>query len=145
MTVSLRRNADDQPEKPLEKAPQRDIYDIIARMLIGMVMNYIARRLRRRSELVRNRKNAARKALKLQKKGKEVPEDLRKESLAGLSRRKQKKMSLSEGEKVKGKALSSKDKKKSKKKNKKKKRGRFLWLVAIAIAVAVAVKAAGKK
>ncbi|MHB8896136.1 MAG: hypothetical protein ACYC99_13305 [Candidatus Geothermincolia bacterium] len=138
MTVSLRRNAEDQPQAPLQKDPKRDIYDIIVRMLIGLVMNYITRRLRGKQDLARARKDAARKMQKLAKKGKEIPKDLEKEAVAGLSRGKQKKLA---------KAAEKKEARVSKKgKDKKKKKGhKLLWMVAVVVAIALAVKVKGKK
>jgi hypothetical protein len=139
MTVSLRRNADEKPQAPLQKDPRKDIYDIIARMLLGIAMNYITRKLRGRQELARARKDAARKVQKLQKKGKEIPAELEKEAVTGLSRHKQKQLAKSIEKKASRKTMKGKAKKD------KKKKGKLVWLVAIVVAIVLVAKAAGKK
>jgi|GEM_PF-1228021 hypothetical protein len=138
MPVSLRKTAEEQPQAPLKKAPQRDITDIVVRMLIGIVINYVTRTLRKRSELAKSRKQAARKMEKLAKKGKEIPSDVKEDALAGMSRRKKKKAMEA--------AKKAAAKKKGKKGKKAKKKGhKLVWLLAlVAIGVLVA-KAAGKK
>jgi hypothetical protein len=132
MTVSLRS---DQPGAPGEKASKPDIYDILTRMLIGLVINYVTKRLRSRQDIAHERRVAARKMEKLAGKGKKVPEELVEQATAGLSKREQKKVAAK---------AAAKGKKKAKKKAKKKSH-KLLWIIAIAAAVAVAVKAVGKR
>ena len=139
MPVSRSSSDEVQPQAPLSKAPQRDIYDIVVRMVIGLVMNYVTRRLRRRQQEAKARKEAGRRIAKLAKKGKEIPPDLKKDSLAGLSRGKKKKL-VKKGVKV-----ASKKGKGKGKKAKKGKKGKLLWLAAIVVVIVVVVKSAGKK
>jgi hypothetical protein len=134
MPVSLRRTGEEQPQAPLQKAPKRDLTDIVVRMVIGLVINYVTRRLRKRQELVKARKLAARKVEKLAKKGKEIPRDLKEEAFAGLSRRKKKKAA-----EAARKAASAKKGKKGKKSHK------LVWVLALAVVIALIAKAAGKK
>jgi len=104
--------------------PGRDVYDIVMRALIGMLINFVIGRLKKKQGLKKERKKAGRQIEKLAKKGKEIPEELRKEAASGLSRRKKKKHARKAG------------------KARKKKR---LWIiVAIAIAVALVVKSTKK-
>jgi len=135
MTASLSKDAQDEPRAP-RHAPKPDIYDMLARMLIGFLVNYLTRKIRKHSESVGSRKKAAKKMGKLAKKGKEIPPDLKKEALSGLSKRKQKKVVA---------AGAKKAKKKGGKGKKKKKMGKLVWLIAIGIAIALAVKASSKK
>jgi hypothetical protein len=141
MPVSLRKNADAQPQAPLEKAPKRDIYDIVIRMVIAFVMNMVTRKLRARQEESHARKAAIKKMAKLAKKGKDIPPDLKKEALAGLSRHKKQKIAAV----VEKKAGEVKAGKGKKGKKEKKKHHKLVWLVAIVVAIALVAKAAGKK
>lgn len=138
MPVSLRRNAEEQPQAPLEKDPRKDIYDIVVRMVIGLLINFVARKLRSRGELARDRKEAARKVEKLRKKGKEIPEKLEEKATAGLSRAQKKKLAKA-AEKEKGKAAKAKKAKKSKRK------GKLLMLVAAIAAIALVARAVTRK
>ena len=104
--------------------PRRDVYDIVIRALVGMLINFAVGRLKKKQELKTERKKAGRKIAKLAKKGEEIPEELRKEAASGLSRRKKKKHARKAGN------------------ARKKKR---LWIiVAIAIAVALVVRSSKK-
>lgn len=135
MPVSLRKNAEESPQAPLQKDPRKDIYDMAVRMLIGILMNYIAKKLRGRGELARERKEAARKVEKLRKKGKEVPPKLEEKALAGLSRGQKKKVAKAQ-QKVAA---------KGKKAKKSKKRGKLVWLAVFAAAIVLVARAAAKK
>jgi hypothetical protein len=142
MTVSLRRNAAEQPQAPAGKASKPDIYDIVVRMVIGLLVNYITRRLHAHQDISHDRKVASRKMEKLAKKGKDAPADLKEQAVAGMSKRQQKKFAAELAKKGAG------GKKKVKKKGKmakKKSGGKLRWIIAIAIVVAVAVKVAAKK
>jgi hypothetical protein len=141
MPVSLRKSPGEEPKAPLEKAPQKDIYDIVMRIAVSMLMNFIARRLRARSEVARTRKQAQRKVEKLQKKGKEIPTSLAKDAKAGLSRGQKKKLAKAAEKKAAKKAKG----KKGKKAEKGKKHHRLVWLFIIAAGIAFAVKAATGK
>lgn len=131
MPVSLRRTAEEQPQAPLQKAPKRDITDIVVRMVIGLLINYVTRRLRKRQESVKARKQASRKMEKLVKKGKEIPPDLKEDALAGMSRRKKKK-----AVEAAKKAAAKKGKKKGHK---------LFWLIALIVVGALVARAAGAK
>jgi hypothetical protein len=141
MAVSLHRNSADQPQAPTAKVSKPDIYDILARMLIGLAVNFITRKLRMHQEHAHDRKVAARKLEKLAKKGKEAPSDLKEQAVAGLSKRQQKKFAKELARKK-----AAKGKKKGKESKKKKKGGKLRWVFVLAIAIALVVKAAaGKK
>ena len=137
MTASLRKDAEEEPQAPLHHKPKPDIYDMLARMLIGFLVNYLTRKIRQKSDASGSRKKAAKKMGKLAKKGKEIPPEVKEEALAGLSRHKKKKV-LAAGAKKAARAKGRKEKKK-------KKRGKLFWVVAIAIVIGLAVRAANKK
>lgn len=104
--------------------PHRDIYDMILRAFIGMLINLAVGRVKKKRELKKERKKAGREIAKLAKKGGEVPEELRKEATRGLSCR---------------------SKKKYLRKVKKVRKKKRLWIViAVAVAVALAVRSAKK-
>ncbi len=147
MPVSLRKNDDKSPQVPQQKEPRKDIYEIAVRMLLGFLMNYLTRRLRLRSELARERKQAARRADKLRRKGKEVPPELEEKSVAGLSRARRKKIARAR-DKAAGQDAAGAKARKSKKAGRSKKarkRSRLAWLLLFVAVIAIAVKAAGKK
>lgn len=139
MAISMRKNEEGLPQTPLSKPASRDITEIAVRMLIGLLMNYITKRLRKSRSKAQNRKEAVRKIAKLEKKGKEVPEDLQKAAVEGLGHHQKKKLAKADARKA------AKGKKAKKARKGKKKKHRLVWLVIIAAAIAVAVKAAGKK
>ena len=104
--------------------PRRDIYDMVLRALIGMLINFAVGRIKKKQELKKESKKAARQVAKLEKKGEEIPDELLREVERGLSRRQKKQYA-----------------RKAKKAPKKKR----LWIIAaIAIAVALVVKSAKK-
>src|SRR5659263_613175 len=92
MTASLRKDAEQEPQAPQQHKPKPDIYDMLARMLIGFLVNYLTGKIRQKSETKGSRKKAAKKMGKMAKKGKEIPPELKSEALAGLSKRKGKKV-----------------------------------------------------
>jgi hypothetical protein len=142
MSVSLRKSSGEEPQAPLQKTPQRDIYDIVVKIAVSMLMNFIARRLRSRQELSKARKQAQRKVEKLQKKGKEIPTTLEKDALAGLSRGQKKKLAKAAEKKA---AKKSKKSKKGKKGKKGKKHHKLVWLLVLVAGIAIAVKTTAKK
>lgn len=147
MPVSLRRNDDKSPQVPPQKEPRKDIYDIAVRMLSGFLMNYLTRKLRLRSELARDRRQAARRADKLRRKGKEVPPELEEKTVAGLSRARKKKISRAREKAATegaggGKAPKGKKAGKSEKAGK---RSKLAWLLLLVAVIAIVVKVAGKK
>lgn len=129
MAVSLRRTSEEQApgKKP-------DITEIVVRMLIGVLVNYLSRKLKDHFAEGKERKKAQRGVAKLAKKGKEVPEELKKEAVSGLSRHQKKK-------------LAKKGKKKAAKAKKKGKKGRKLLMLLIigGVAVALAMRASKKQ
>lgn len=107
-------------------AHQRDIQEMVLKMLVGLVINFIGRQIKKRQGFKQERKKAERKVARLQRKGREVPQELAEEATRGLSRREKKKLA-------------------KKAKKKKKKRGRkILFLLLVIAGIAVAVKAANK-
>jgi len=108
-----------------ESDGKKDVYEVIARLLVTLLMNYLARKLRQKGAAGREGRKARRKVAKLSKKGKAVPEDVRKEAMQGVSLRKKMKVSS------KAKAAKAKAEEKPAKK-KKKKHHHLLWLILIA-------------
>ena len=139
MTASLRKDTELEPQAPQRHKPKPDIYDMLARMLVGFLMNYLARKIREKATAGGSRKKAAKKMGKLAKKGKEIPDDLKSEAMEGLGKRKTKKI-IKAGAKKAAKKKGRKEKKK-----KKGKKGKLFLLVAIAIGIALAVKANKKQ
>lgn len=137
MTVSLRKNAEEPPAAPVEKNSKPDIYDIVVRMLIGMLINYITRKLRGRQDSSHDRKKAAKKVDKLSGKGKKIPVSLQKEATAGLSSRQ------------KSKVVKSAEKKAAAAKSKKNRKGhkghKLFWFLVIAAALGLAIRNATQK
>jgi hypothetical protein len=122
MAMPMRKKAD-EPGAAMESKGRQDIYEVIARLLVTFLMNYLARKLRQKGAAGREGRKARRKVGKLAKKGKVVPEDLRKEAMQGVSLRKKRKVSS------KAKAAKAKAEEKP---AKKKKKHRLLWLILIA-------------
>lgn len=126
----MRKKREEPAEGP-EQAAKPDMYEIVARMLVTLLMSYLARRLRGRGAPGREGRKARRKVAKLAKKGKEIPEDLRKEAIKGVGLRKKMKVSSS----AKAAARAAREKPKGKPK---KKKHRLLWLIVIVTAVLIA-------
>lgn len=115
------------------KDKQKELIEIIARLAMGLLVSYIRKRMRKKRDVGRGRKKAEQKVVKLAKKGEEIPDELKKEAVKGLSRRQKRK-------------LMKKAKKKAKK-ARKKKRGRKLLLLLLLLAAggAAAMKALSKQ
>lgn len=122
MAISLRKAGSGEAAKP-----KKELYETILRMVLGLVANFMLRKFKEKQEIKRERHKAQRKVAKLASKGREVPSELKEESVKGLGRREKKKLL-----------------KKAKKKARKKGKRRLVWLLAAAIVVAVAVRASKK-
>jgi hypothetical protein len=104
--------------------PRRDINDVMLRALIGLMMKFLFGRIKKKRKLKKERMKAGREIAKLAKKGKEIPDELRKEATRGLSRRKKKKY--------------VREAKKARKKR------RFWVIIVVVIAIALAIRFAKK-
>jgi len=129
MAVSMRKKREEPAQGP-ERAAKPDVYEIVARMLATLLVSYLARRLRGRGAAGREGRKARRRVAKLARKGREIPEDLRKEAMKGAGLRKKRKVSSSA--KAAAKAAGEKPKGKPKKK-----KHRILWMIVIATAVLI--------
>lgn len=138
MSASLRKNEEEQQAAPADKASRPDIQEILVRMLIGMLINYVTRRLRNRQEASHERRRAVKKMDKLAKKGKKIPAGLKKQATEGLSNRQKEKVARS----FEKKAATAKGKKA---KESKKKGRKLFWLLVIVAAAGLAVKSATRK
>lgn len=107
--------------------PERDIRNMLIKMAISLLVNYMTRRFRRGQE----RKKVLARVEKLQKKGKKVPADLLEEAESTLGKRGMKK-----AREAAGKAAASK--KAAKKKSRRRVRRLFLLLLLAGAAAAAA-------
>ena len=130
MAVSLKKKSGEETKKA-----NSDIYEMVLRVMLGLLVNFIGGRLRKKRELKKERQKAQRQAGKLAARGKEVPEELKKEAVSGLSRREKKKLAK------KGKKKAAKKAGKDKKKGKKKK---VFLLLLIVVGIVLAARARSK-
>ena len=121
MAIPLRRSEGESQEP---KPAHGELYEVALRFLLGLALNFIGKRFKKRKAAKKERQKAAREVAKLAKKGREIPPELKKEATKGLSRR---------------------DKKKAAKKAKKKARRRRVCFLLVVIAALVLAYRARKK
>jgi len=117
-----------------------DINEMIARMLVGLLINYIAKRIRNRRSKQKDTLKARKKMGKLAAKGKDIPAELKETATGDLGFCKKRKLN---------KKMRNKMRKVMKKKAKKQEKGKkghkgLLLLLIIGIAVAVMASRAKK-
>lgn len=114
---------------------ERNLAEIALRVVLGLVMNFLARRIKQKSRLKADRRKAMRKVEKLARKGREVPEELKEAAWGDLPRREKKKLARKAAKKAKKKARKAG-----------RKRGhKLLFLLLLVAGVAVAVSRMNKK